>query len=194
MEIENGYLILGHRAMPFVDPEILPNEFHLFFCGDLIQKKVVEVNTTDILPLYSFFGDEYVPQIIAQDNANYMLDLTQTDFMLPSKVNLTVFDFSEFYKKSKFKLGDRVIALVSDWDKGFVNIAPFRKITKENIGKKILKNYFLLLLSPLVLVQVLKNNLFLHISQISKDFVFLIVHLFKRFLKNQENLNLLHMV
>ena len=140
MEIENGYLILGHRAMPFVDPEILPNEFHLFFCGDLIQKKVVEVNTTDILPLYSFFGDEYVPQIIAQDNANYMLDLTQTDFMLPSKVNLTVFDFSEFYKKSKFKLGDRVIALVSDWDKGFINVAPFCKRSKTPFEQSSVDN------------------------------------------------------
>ena len=50
MEIENGYLILGHRGMPFVDPEFLPNELHVFFCGDLVPKKVIEVNTSDILP------------------------------------------------------------------------------------------------------------------------------------------------
>lgn len=139
-EIENGYLILGHRGMPFVDPEFLPNELHVFFCGDLIQKKVIEVNTADILPLYSFYGEEYIPQIIAQDTANPLLDLSQTDYMLPSKVNLTVLDFEEFYKESNFKLGDRIIALVSDWDKGFINVAPFCKRGKTPFEQSSVDN------------------------------------------------------
>ncbi len=140
MEIENGYLILGHRGMPFVDPEFLPNELHVFFCGDLVPKKVIEVNTSDILPFYSFYGDEYIPQIIAQDTANALLDLTQTDYMLPPKVNLTVLDFSKFYKESNFKLGDRVIALVSDWDKGFINVAPFCRLGKTPFEQSSVDN------------------------------------------------------
>lgn len=124
-EIENGYLIMGHRAMPFADPEYLPNELHVFFCGDLVQKKVVQVNTHEILSLFYFYGEEYIPQIIAQDSANDTLDLAENDFVLPSKINLTVLDFSEIYKRSNFKLGDRIIALVSDWDRGFINVAPF---------------------------------------------------------------------
>ncbi len=130
-EIENGYLIMGHRGMPFVDPEFLPNDLHLFFCGDIVQKRVVTVNTQEILPLYSFYGDEYVPQIIAQDYANAWLDLTETDYVLPPRVDLTVFDFSEIYKSSNFKPGDRIVALVSDWDKGFINVAPFCKRGKN---------------------------------------------------------------
>ena len=126
-EVENGYLIIGHRMMPFVDPEILPNDLHFFFCGDMITKKVVTVNTHDIYPLYQFFGEEYVPQIIAQDSANIFLDLSETDFELPNQVNLTVLNLEEFYKRVDFKPGDRIVALVSDWDKGFINIAPFRK-------------------------------------------------------------------
>ena len=126
-EVENGYLVIGHRIMPFADPEILPCDLHFFFCGDMIGKKNVVVNSHDIYPLYQFFGEEYVPQIIAQDPANFFLDLSETDFELPSQVNLTVLNLENFYKKVDFKVGDRIVALVSDWDKGFVNIAPFRK-------------------------------------------------------------------
>lgn len=126
-EVENGYLIIGHRMMPFVDPEILPSDLHFFFCGDMISKKRVVVNSHDIYPLYQFFGEEYVPQIIAQDTANLLLDLSETDFELPSEINLTVLNLEEFYRRMDFKVGDRIVALVSDWDKGFINIAPFRK-------------------------------------------------------------------
>ena len=126
-EVENGYLVIGHRIMPFSDPNMLPCDLHFFFCGDIIPKKKIKVNTRDIYPLYQFYGEEYVPQIIAQDPANFLLDLTETDFELPAQINLTVLDLEEFYKKVDFKVGDRIVALVSDWDKGFVNIAPFRK-------------------------------------------------------------------
>jgi hypothetical protein len=126
-EVENGYLVIGHRIMPFADPEILPCDLHFFFCGDMITKKNVVVNSRDIYPLYQFYGEEYVPQIIAQDPANIFLDLSETDFELPSQVNLTVLNLEEFYKKVDFKVGDRIVGLVSDWDKGFINIAPFRK-------------------------------------------------------------------
>ncbi len=126
-EVENGYLVIGHRIMPFADPEVLPCDLHFFFCGDMITKKNVVVNSRDIYPLYQFYGEEYVPQIIAQDPANIFLDLSETDFELPSQVNLTVLNLEEFYKKVDFKVGDRIVALVSDWDKGFINIAPFRK-------------------------------------------------------------------
>ncbi len=126
-EVENGYLVIGHRLMPFIDPETLPFNLHFFFCGDRISQKEVKVNSRDIYPLYQFYGEEYVPQIIVQDPANFFLDLSETNFELPAQVNITALNLKEFYKKVGFKVGDRIIALVSDWDRGIINIAPFIK-------------------------------------------------------------------
>lgn len=125
MEIENGYLIFGHRGMPFVDPSFLPDRFGIFFLGEVVPEKVIEINSAEVYPYFKYFGEEYVPQIVAQDFANFGLDLAETDYVLPPKIKLTVLDFSEIYKKYNFKLGDRIVASISDWDAGLINIAPF---------------------------------------------------------------------
>ena len=111
--------------MPFVDPSFLPDRFGIFFLGEVVPEKVIEINSAEVYPYFKYYGEEYVPQIVAQDFANFGLDLAETDYVLPPKIKLTVLDFSEIYKKYNFKLGDRIVASISDWDAGLINIAPF---------------------------------------------------------------------
>lgn len=124
IEVDNKYLIIGHRALPFVDPDFLPSDLHLFYEGELLPTKVENVLTKNVVSLYSLFGEEYVTQIIGFDPANSDIDLADTDYLLPSKIHLTVVDVKEIFDSYNFKYGDRIVALVSDWDKGCINIVP----------------------------------------------------------------------
>lgn len=124
-EIDNGILIIGHRFMPFVDSEVMPHEIVVNFLGKRISKCIITARTSDITKFYELFGEEYIPQIIAMDPANTAMDLSSNDYYLPKSVELTVLDLKKIYKLFKFKIGDRIHAIVRDWDNSVVEIIPY---------------------------------------------------------------------
>lgn len=129
-EINNNILFLRHRFMPFVDNYVLPNEICVRFFGTIITKKVLRVPSNEVAPLYKLFGDEFVPQIISLDTANKGNDFSESDFLLPTYVDVTVLDCTTIYDFFKFKYGDRIQAVVSNWNKSVVEIIPY--IDKSN--------------------------------------------------------------
>jgi hypothetical protein len=123
-EIENNILIIGDRFMPFVDPEILPHDLIIKFLGRTIKHKVVSIPSGYVIDAYKFYGEEFIPQVISMDKANNELDYAKNDYMIPGIVNLTVLDMSSFYKFFRFVYGQRICAVVSDWDAGEIEIVP----------------------------------------------------------------------
>ena len=127
-EIESGILIIGHRCMPFTDPEMLPHELSFTFSGMTIRKKCIEIASDDVLDMYRLFGEEYVPQFLGLDPGNEDRDFARNDFEIPNRIFLTVCDMRALYKKWDFSYGDCLSARLLNWNEGLIEILPVKEM------------------------------------------------------------------
>ncbi len=123
-EIDNNILIMGSRAVPFLDPETLPHEITLFYYGDLVNTTVKELPVHEILRHYTLYGSEYASQIVAFDPANKGIDFSNCDFELPHHVKLTCFDMESLYRENHFIHGDRLLLHVQNWGESIIDMIP----------------------------------------------------------------------
>lgn len=157
LEIDNGILIPGDRFMPFSDMEMLPNELSLIYNGNIVLQKTGTYPLTELMSHYQLYGEEYAAQFLAMDPCNRETDYSANDFMLPAKLDLTVYDFSRIYEESGFVYGDRLVFTLMDWDQGVFSVKalcerkdnPFEKSEYEklrskwfSVFEKALKNSF----------------------------------------------------
>ena len=120
-EFDKGVFVVGHRCMPFVDPDVLSCSLNFCYKKGILPKKVVELDSAYLLDLFSLFGDEYAPQYIAQDPANTGMDLAALDYILPNQVNITAVSLEPLIKDG-FKYGDRILCRVVDWDNCIIEV------------------------------------------------------------------------
>ena len=129
-EISNKILVIGHRCIPFGNPDILPCDYKFSFNGNNIPHKVVEMQTNDLFEYYYLHGEEFVPQYLALDPANSGFDIAGCDYELPGKMRATVLDMTEIYGKSDFKSGDRLKVRLENWVLGRFSVVV-QKDTRE---------------------------------------------------------------
>lgn len=130
-ELENKVLIPGDRCVPFVDGEMLSSSLRFEFLGKRLGTKLLELDKSSALDLFTLFGEEYSVQYLASDPACQNLHVAENDFELPPKVTLTGIDLAPVLKEIDFKLCDRFICRVKDWGAGIVEIYPLVE-KKEN--------------------------------------------------------------
>lgn len=145
-EIQAGIMIIGHRCMPFCDPEVLPQEinFVLASADDTeknelstrssdtyysrvntgIKKIPFSIATAEAYNYYLLFGEEYVYQFLAMDNPQNNREFVKAGFDMPAIIQITVLEMKEIYKSCNFSYGDRISAQISNWDKSIVAITP----------------------------------------------------------------------
>lgn len=123
-EIEGGYLLPGHRCMPFVDSEQASGGIRFSFDNEILPQKEMEFPLRDVLPLFSLYGEEYAMQFILSDPATRDDVMRSFDEELPQTVRLTVTDCSSLFNDWDFKRGDFLLAEVSDWRGSVVKIHP----------------------------------------------------------------------
>ncbi|WP_428770912.1 hypothetical protein V1L52_03460 [Treponema sp. HNW] len=127
-EVDSGILIIGHRCMPFVDPEMLPHELNFTFAGMPVHKKCIEIASDDVLDMYRLFGEEYVPQFLGLDPGNEDRDFAENDFEIPNRIFLTVCDMRALYKRFDFSYADRLSARLVNWDEGLIELRPIKEM------------------------------------------------------------------
>lgn len=123
-EIEGGYLLAGHRCMPFVDSEQSSGAIRFSFNNEILPQKEMEFPLREVLPLFNLFGEEYAMQFILSDPAARDTVMRSFDEELPQTVWLTVTDCSSLFKTWDFKRGDFLLAEVFDWRGSIVKIHP----------------------------------------------------------------------
>ena len=130
-EIDEGYLIIGHRTLPFTNIALFPYDLNFYLAKKPIQKMVKALPNSEIEKHYELFGDDHLMQIIEMDPAN--MDTDPETIMNPELYStiITVLDMKKFYEKFNFRYGDRIICKIVDWYSGLVNIAPY-SLLKEN--------------------------------------------------------------
>ena len=123
-EIEGGYLLVGHRCIPFVDSEQSSGALRFSFDNQILPRKIMDFPLREVLSFFSLFGEEYAIQFILSDPAARDSMLRSFEEELPQSVSLTVIDCSKIFKDWNFKRGDLLLAEVIDWRGGIVKIHP----------------------------------------------------------------------
>ncbi|MDE5899457.1 MAG: hypothetical protein K2H09_09385 [Treponemataceae bacterium] len=122
-EIDKGAFIAGHRCIPFVDPDAHSCRLTFLFNGAPLPRAVIEIDSNTALDLFALYGEEFEVQYIAADPANAGLDLSATDFSLPSKIKLSGFSIEPLVRDAGFQSGDRLLCAVRDWDAGTIDVS-----------------------------------------------------------------------
>ena len=122
-EIQKGYIILGHRCIPFVNPEIAPDELQVTNGKIIITPKPVTFSMNLALDTYALYGEGYVLPYIFNDHSNTKLQLSSVQYGMPSEICLTAWPLSKITGGRTIKLGDRILGRVVDWADDIVELS-----------------------------------------------------------------------
>ena len=128
-EIEGGYLVPGHRFVPFLPSGKPPFDATLKLSGGLkAAKRVESFSYETALRCLIYFG-EYgmIDYLMADQESNG--DKLKPPFDKP--VDMTVFDLRGFYEQCGFKAGDYLMLKVEDALKGVLSVRHLPPKSKD---------------------------------------------------------------
>ncbi len=119
-ELDEGILIPGHRFLPFVFSEVFPSEITLRECGGKnLKTKPRTMKVSALIPYHLLMGIEQIGDFLVAEDPEH--DIYAADASPDTEVTITVFDLQHFYRETRFKQGDTLIARVLDWEKGVID-------------------------------------------------------------------------
>lgn len=133
-EIEQGVVVPGDRCIPFVDQKLFPCDIIFSFNKNVLPEKKLEVDANSVYDYFSLTDIDIFSQYLDADPVNRNLHIADMDYMLPYNFGMTGFDFGEIFRITKFRPGDRMLAYVSDWDRGIVEILPLKIFFERRMG------------------------------------------------------------
>ena len=122
-EIKKGCILLGHRCMPFVNPEVSPDQLNVTDGESLIAPKAVTFSMNLAMDTFAFFGEGYVLPYIFNDHSNKKIPLSSVQYGMPSEIDLTAWPLSKIPGGKNIKLGDRILGRVVDWEYNVVELS-----------------------------------------------------------------------
>ena len=121
-EIQKGYIILGHRCIPFVNPEVAPDAIQVTNGKIIINPKPVTFSMNLALDTFALFGEGYVLPYIFNDHSNKKLQLNSVQYGMPAEIDLTAWPLSKISGGRTIKFGDRILGRVIDWAADIVEL------------------------------------------------------------------------
>ncbi|MDD2600048.1 MAG: hypothetical protein PHO37_12625 [Kiritimatiellae bacterium] len=119
-EVEGGYLVPGHRLMPFIARDQVPFAATLKQPdGSVVTTRQASFVSADVIKYLVLYGDyDTIAYLVNDDPEN------AENFHPPydELVNLTVFEMRDFFAGCDFKAGDSLMLIVEDWLKGVYSI------------------------------------------------------------------------
>ena len=121
-EIQKGYFILGHRCMPFINPDISPDNILVSNGKILINPKAVSFSMNLALDTFALYGEGYVLPYIFNDHSNKDIPLSSVQYGMPNDIKLTAWPLSKITGGKAIKYGDRILGRVVDWAANIVEL------------------------------------------------------------------------
>ncbi len=132
-EVDKGCFIIGHRCMPFVNPEIPPDSINVVVNGKIIESTSQKFSMNLALDTYALYGEGYVLPYIINDKSNKSVPLTAIQYNLPNEIALTCWPLNSLTNGLSFRYGDRVLCRVTDWNSCTVEMILQRTEIAENV-------------------------------------------------------------
>lgn len=139
-EIQKGHIILGHRCMPFVNPDFSPDKIKVTNKKYVISSKAVSFSMNLAMDTFALFGEGYVIPYIFNDQSNTKTPLASVQYGMPNEIELTAWPISKIIGGESIRFGDRILGKVIDWENNVVELsvlpASNTEITKADIERE----------------------------------------------------------
>ena len=122
-EIQKGHIILGHRCIPFVNPDVAPDKLNVTNGKFIIPPEPVTFSMNLALDTFALFGEGYVIPYVFNDHSNTKLPLSSVQYGMPSEIQLTAWPISKLKGGRAIKLGDRILGRVVNWEDNVVELS-----------------------------------------------------------------------
>lgn len=119
-EIAGGYLVPGHRFIPYLSREVFPSEAVLTLPdGSAVSTRTVQQSAAEVHRFLLFFGQYGAIDYLLSDSEE-----NETALLPPfdGPVSVTVFDLQAFSAQCGFQAGDSLMLTVVDWQKGIFSV------------------------------------------------------------------------
>lgn len=134
-ELEQGFLIPGHRFSAFLHNEVFPSEVVLLADGREIPQRGITMPLGQAFHYHMLLGSDNVFDfLLAESPANAGI---RSSHHANEQVTLSVYDMSEFYKQHNASDGDALICEVSDYAKGILNVSFLRGSERSTARRKM---------------------------------------------------------
>lgn len=130
-EISKGQILIGHRCMPFVNPDISPDSISVMSNNKLIRSESAVFTMNLALDTFALYGEGFVIPFIINDPANKKVSLSEVQYSMPSEIQLTSWPLEEIAGSKGIKFGDRILCRVIDWANNVVEMSVLREQTGE---------------------------------------------------------------
>ncbi|MDD2600580.1 MAG: plasmid pRiA4b ORF-3 family protein [Kiritimatiellae bacterium] len=135
-EVEGGFLIPGHRFIPFISREVFAGAVTLKLPdGSIASTRNASLPAELAISALMFYGTYGMISYLTDDNK-----LNDESFVAPYEqpVHLTVFEMQDFFKQSNFQTGDSLMLTVEDWLTGVLSCRhiPSEKRAVDFVGMR----------------------------------------------------------
>ena len=135
-EVEKGFIIIGHRCMPFVDPDVPPDSISILSQGKVIESQVQTVSMNLAMDTFALYGEGYILPYIFNDKSNKSLPLSSVQYSMPQEITLTAWPLDKISGAEDFKYGDRILCRVISWSEGLVEM----KVQKSGLSDFVISD------------------------------------------------------
>lgn len=132
-EIKNGILFPGHRFSPFKAEFVFPSQIKITDrkSRKALPRRDFQCGVEDAAYAHYFMGIDDMNAFFIADNQKNYETLREAGYNLLTKIVLSVFDFSAFYRENDFRKGDALIFTVSDWFGGKYSLAHLKAAERK---------------------------------------------------------------
>ena len=134
-EVSKGKFIIGHRGMPFVNPDISPDCIKVVANGLILPDESEVFSMNLAMDVFALYGEGYILPYILNDHSNNSTPLTSVQYSMPSEVNLTCWSLDKIATSGKFKYGDRILCRVVDWETSCIEMSVIDSSSKMTISQ-----------------------------------------------------------
>lgn len=135
-EIQKGHILIGHRCIPFVNPDISPDKLNISNEKYIITPEPCVFSMNLAMDTFALFGEGYVLPYIFNDHSNTKYPLSSVQYSMPNEIELTSWPLDKIIGGEKIKYGDRILCRVVNWEENIVELSvlPAEPVTELSVG------------------------------------------------------------
>lgn len=130
-EVQKGQILIGHRSIPFTNPECSPDNFEVYVNDKIVKSESCTFSMNLAMDVYALFGEGYIIPTLFGDSNNKNLTLKNFQYNMPQEITLTSWPLDKIADKQKFKYGDRILCRVIDWGYNVIEMQVQKNHVKD---------------------------------------------------------------